>query len=45
VVRRTCPDTDFDDIYYYPKPNKGGQVNDWDMLPDDMKGLREAGHP
>ncbi len=35
------PDIDFDDIYYYLKPNKGGQVNDWDMLPDDMKATYE----
>ncbi|MFI5046388.1 MAG: Fe-S cluster assembly protein SufB [Acidimicrobiia bacterium] len=30
------PHIDFDDIYYYLKPTEG-QVNDWDMLPDDMK--------
>ena len=30
------PDIDFDDIYYYIKPTEG-QVNDWDMLPEEMK--------
>jgi Fe-S cluster assembly protein SufB len=33
---KNMPDIDFDDIYYYLKPTDG-QVNDWDMLPDDMK--------
>ena len=30
------PDLDFDDIYYYLKPTSG-PVNDWDMLPEEMK--------
>ena len=30
------PDLDFDDIYYYVKPT-GGQVDDWDELPDAIK--------
>ncbi|MGH9100891.1 MAG: Fe-S cluster assembly protein SufB, partial [Acidimicrobiales bacterium] len=30
------PDLDFDDIYYYVKPT-GGQVNDWEELPDSIK--------
>ena len=36
VVREEHADIDFDDIYYYIKPTEG-QVNDWDMLPDEMK--------
>ena len=34
------PDLDFDDIYYYLKPNEG-QVSDWDMLPEDQKATYE----
>ncbi|HVC13589.1 MAG TPA: SufD family Fe-S cluster assembly protein [Acidimicrobiales bacterium] len=30
------PDLDFDDIYYYIKPT-GGQVKDWEDLPDSIK--------
>jgi Fe-S cluster assembly protein SufB len=30
------PDLDFDDIYYYIKPT-GGQVDDWNDLPDAIK--------
>ena len=33
---KNMPDIDFDDIYYYLKPTSG-QVNDWDMLPEEMK--------
>ena len=33
---KNMPDIDFDDIYYYLKPTDG-QVNDWDMLPEEMK--------
>jgi Fe-S cluster assembly protein SufB len=33
---KNMPTTDFDDIYYYIKPTEG-QVNDWDMLPEEMK--------
>jgi Fe-S cluster assembly protein SufB len=33
---KNMPDLDFDDIYYYLKPTTG-QVNDWDMLPEEMK--------
>ena len=33
---KNMPDIDFDDIYYYLKPTEG-QVNDWDMLPEEMK--------
>ncbi|MDQ1552675.1 MAG: Fe-S cluster assembly protein SufB, partial [Actinomycetota bacterium] len=33
---KNMPDIDFDDIYYYIKPTEG-QVNDWDMLPEEMK--------
>jgi Fe-S cluster assembly protein SufB len=33
---KNMPDIDFDDIYYYIKPTDG-QVNDWDMLPEEMK--------
>ena len=33
---KNMPTIDFDDIYYYIKPTEG-QVNDWDMLPDEMK--------
>ena len=31
---------DFDDIYYYIKPT-GGQVDDWDMLPESVKATYE----
>src|SRR4051794_20398946 len=34
---KNMPDIDFDDIYYYLKPMSGGQVSDWDMLPEGMK--------
>lgn len=30
------PDLDFDEIYYYIKPTEG-VVDDWDMLPEEMK--------
>ncbi|HVM41370.1 MAG TPA: Fe-S cluster assembly protein SufB [Acidimicrobiia bacterium] len=33
---KNMPDLDFQDIYYYLKP-AGGQVNDWDMLPESVK--------
>jgi Fe-S cluster assembly protein SufB len=33
---KNMPNIDFDDIYYYIKPTEG-QVNDWDMLPEEMK--------
>jgi FeS assembly protein SufB len=38
---KNMPDIDFDDIYYYLKPTEGGQVNDWDMLPESMKNTYE----
>jgi len=31
---------DFDDIYYYIKPTEG-QVNDWDMVPENIKATYE----
>ena len=34
------PDLDFDDIYYYIKPT-GGQVKDWDALPESIKSTYE----
>jgi Fe-S cluster assembly protein SufB len=34
------PKLDFDDIYYYIKPT-GGQVNEWDDLPDAIKNTYE----
>jgi Fe-S cluster assembly protein SufB len=34
---KNMPNIDFDDIYYYIKPTEGGQVSDWDMLPEKMK--------
>jgi Fe-S cluster assembly protein SufB len=34
---KNMPDIDFDDIYYYIKPTEGGEVSDWDMLPEKMK--------
>src|SRR6476619_2487577 len=37
---KNMPDIDFDDIYYYIKPTDG-VVNDWDMLPDEMKNTYE----
>ncbi len=37
---KNMPDIDFDDIYYYIKPTDG-VVNDWDMLPDEMKATYE----
>jgi Fe-S cluster assembly protein SufB len=37
---KNMPSIDFDDIYYYLKPTEG-QVNDWDMLPDEMKATYE----
>ncbi len=37
---KNMPDIDFDNIYYYLKPTEG-QVNDWDMLPEEMKATYE----
>jgi Fe-S cluster assembly protein SufB len=34
---KNMPDIDFDDIYYYLKPTAGEQVDDWDMLPPEIK--------
>ena len=34
------PDLDFDDIYYYIKPT-GGQVDEWEDLPDAIKNTYE----
>jgi Fe-S cluster assembly protein SufB len=34
---KNMPSIDFDDIYYYIKPTEGGEVSDWDMLPEKMK--------
>jgi Fe-S cluster assembly protein SufB len=34
---KNMPDIDFDDIYYYLKPTSGEQVDDWDMLPPEIK--------
>jgi Fe-S cluster assembly protein SufB len=34
---KNMPDIDFDDIYYYLKPTAGQQVDDWDMLPPEIK--------
>jgi Fe-S cluster assembly protein SufB len=34
---KNMPDIDFEDIYYYIKPTEGGEVSDWDMLPEKMK--------
>jgi Fe-S cluster assembly protein SufB len=34
---KNMPNIDFDDIYYYIKPTEGGEVSDWDMLPEKMK--------
>src|SRR6185369_8054617 len=33
---RNMPTIDFEDVYYYIKPTTK-QVNDWDMLPDNVK--------
>ncbi len=37
---KNMPDIDFDDIYYYIKPTEG-VVDNWDMLPDEMKNTYE----
>jgi Fe-S cluster assembly protein SufB len=37
---KNMPSIDFNDIYYYLKPTEG-QVNDWDMLPEEMKATYE----
>jgi Fe-S cluster assembly protein SufB len=37
---KNMPKLDFDDIYYYIKPT-GGQVNDWEELPDSIKNTYE----
>ena len=37
---KNMPTIDFNDIYYYIKPTSG-QVNDWDMLPDNVKATYE----
>ncbi len=37
---KNMPDIDFENIYYYLKPTEG-QVNDWDMLPEEMKATYE----
>jgi Fe-S cluster assembly protein SufB len=37
---KNMPDLDFENIYYYLKPTEG-QVNDWDMLPEEMKATYE----
>jgi len=34
---KNMPSIDFDDIYYYLKPTSGEQVDDWDMLPPEIK--------
>jgi Fe-S cluster assembly protein SufB len=34
---KNMPDIDLDNIYYYIKPTEGGEVSDWDMLPEKMK--------
>jgi len=34
------PNLDFDDIYYYLRP-AGGQVDEWDQLPEQMKATYE----
>ncbi|MEX0663442.1 MAG: Fe-S cluster assembly protein SufB [Acidimicrobiia bacterium] len=38
---KNMPDIDFDDIYYYLKPTSGEQVDDWDMLPPEIKDTYE----
>jgi len=38
---KNMPTIDFDDIYYYLKPSSGEQVDDWDMLPPEMKATYE----
>jgi len=37
---KNMPSIDFNDIYYYIKPT-GGQVDDWDMLPESVKATYE----
>ncbi len=37
---KNMPTIDFDDVYYYIKPTNK-QVNDWDMLPDNVKATYE----
>jgi len=37
---RNMPTIDFNDVYYYIKPT-GGQVDDWDMLPESVKATYE----
>jgi len=37
---KNMPTIDFNDVYYYIKPTSG-QVNDWDMLPDNVKATYE----
>ena len=37
---KNMPSIDFDDVYYYIKPTDK-QVNDWDMLPDNVKATYE----
>ncbi|MGZ4689277.1 MAG: Fe-S cluster assembly protein SufB [Acidimicrobiia bacterium] len=37
---KNMPDIDFDDIYYYIKPTEG-VVDNWDMLPEEMKNTYE----
>src|SRR5581483_3717766 len=37
---KNMPTIDFDDVYYYIKPTNK-QVNDWDMLPDNVKNTYE----
>ncbi len=38
---KNMPTIDFDDIYYYLKPKHEGAVDDWDMLPEEMKATYE----
>jgi Fe-S cluster assembly protein SufB len=38
---KNMPTIDFDNIYYYLKPSSGEQVDDWDMLPPEMKATYE----
>ena len=37
---KNMPNIDFDDIYYYLKPTEGS-VDNWDMLPEEMKNTYE----
>src|SRR5437764_130496 len=37
---KNMPTIDFNDVYYYIKPT-GGQVDDWDMLPESVKATYE----